>query len=660
MHRLLALLLLLSKVGAQTTLEETIVIAERLLAEADASFTQDDLARRAPLTIDQLLLTDPSFSLYRAQDATFANPTAAGVSLRRTGATATSRTLILRDGIPQNDPFGGWISWARYSPSLLDSVRILPAAQATAWGNQSAAGVIHLRSRQPDDSLHVMQGTYGSRGTYGFSSSNDFVSEDGSAALQASVFALGTDGHHPLDASQRGVIDRPLSLEATGADLRSVWKPSGNFTLDSSISFFEEERGNGTVLNRNATEALDLSLRATWELATMTNQATVYFQRRDFEAAFSSAADERNIEAIALDQFDVPATGVGGSYSSRLSLSDERNLTLGMDARHLDGETNERVAFDGRIRTAGGEQTFLGLFTQLETPLPHELKLSASARIDYYRNSSGSLREVRTDGTLRTSEDYPARDSWEPSFGLTLSRQVSDTLHFSAAVSTAFRAPTLNELYRPFRVRDDQTNANPALDPERFYSGELTAILTPTESLEWRNTLFAHLINDAIANVPLGANLAQRQNVEEARVWGIESRLNYQPCEEISATLAYQFTETEFSESRTQPLLENAPFPLSPQHRLTAAISLQATSRLTLEASTAFSSASYDDALATRRLESYWTSGISAGYEVSENLTLIGRIDNLFDVRIPTALDSSFLSSYGAPRTALLTARYRW
>lgn len=666
--RLLGWLASIASLGAQTPgfeHEETVVIAERLGSlEDEADFPRTDLLQRSPLSLDQVLLEDPSFSLFRRQDATFANPTAAGVSLRRTGATATARTLVLRDGIPQNDPFGGWISWLRYRPGQAESVRLVPSARATAWGNQSSAGTIQIVSTDPWQPLHESTASFGSRETWSVDSTHRLVNNKKSISFEVSAFALQSDGHRPLASAQRGEIDRSLSLEASGFELGTTWRPRDDFQLQSRLSVFEEERGNGTALTRNATEALDFSLRATWEGPRLSHQATGYYQRRDFASVFTSQAADRASERVALDQFDVPGTGIGGSFTSRLSLEDDLTLSWGVDARHLDGETNERVTFDNRVRTAGGEQTFLGIFSQVEATLPGDFDLNASVRLDYYQSRSGSLREVLPDGSLRRDETFPDREHWEPSFGLNLAKQANDSLHLSIGLSSSFRAPTLNELYRGFRVRNDITNANADLDPERFYSAEAAVTWTLDETLEWQNTLFGHHITDAIANVPLilGADrvTAQRLNVETARVFGLESRLQFAPCETLEANLAYQWTESEFADSDRQPLLEGLPFPHSPRHRLTASLDWQALPSLRLGAFTTFSSSVYDDALASRRLSSYWSTSISAEYRVNESLTLLGRVDNLFDEDLETGLSSNGLLSLGAPRTFSLTARYRW
>lgn len=59
---------------------------------------------------DHALRLDPAFSLFRRTDSLGANPTAQGVSLRGIGPSGASRTLVLLDGVPLNDPFGGWVT----------------------------------------------------------------------------------------------------------------------------------------------------------------------------------------------------------------------------------------------------------------------------------------------------------------------------------------------------------------------------------------------------------------------------------------------------------------------------------------------------------------------------------------------------------------------
>src|SRR5215469_5635996 len=74
------------------------------------------------LVVDDVLRQVPGFSTYRRSSSLFANPTSQGVSLRGVGASATSRSTVLLDGVPLNDPFGGWVYWARVPRAAIESM----------------------------------------------------------------------------------------------------------------------------------------------------------------------------------------------------------------------------------------------------------------------------------------------------------------------------------------------------------------------------------------------------------------------------------------------------------------------------------------------------------------------------------------------------------
>ena len=664
------------------TLPELIVIAERLPMETPGTrvWEEDEILSGKALTLDALLAKDPAFSLYRRQSALFGNPTSSGVSLRRTGATATSRTLILRDGIPQNDPFGGWISWARYDPEMLASARLVPAAGAAVWGNQSPAGTVQLTTRIPERSGGHLRTTLGSHDTLAVSLGGDFFSEDGSHMLLSNVSSLQSDGFYGLSESQRGAVDRRLDLDVRGIDLRSVWQGSQGVTLESMFSFFDEERGNGTSLSRNSSRAFDASLRASWETHDLTWQATGYYQRRDFSSLFSSVNADRSFESPALDQFDVPGSGLGGGLTTTWDANDQIKITLGGDVRDLRGETNENAGFVNgaflRGRQAGGRQTFTGMFARAEFEGDSGFRVEASTRLDYWSLTDGERIERRpATGDLLREDFYPDRDGLEPSFGITVLQDVGEGLTLSGAIGSSFRAPTLNELYRPFRVRSDITEANPSLEPERFFSLDVGALWEPNDEFRVSGNFFVHWIDDAIANVPVtdpgqvaalgvfvppGGSLQQRDNVDQARVLGFESKANWDPNDLVSLSLRYQWSETRFTDSSAQPLLEDGSFPQSPEHQANLSLKVRPRDDLELFAAVSYTSDAFDDALSVRQLDSYWNTQLGLEIEVNEHLTLNAMVDNVFDQEIQTGLASNGLLSIGSPRTLWLSARIEW
>ncbi|GAA5481463.1 TonB-dependent receptor [Haloferula sargassicola] len=674
MKRGLPAAILILPLAAETAdLPPTLVLADRRDVSPAAEWSAETIAEFAPRTLDELLATDPSFSTYRGQSGLLSHPTSAGVSLRNTGATAASRTLVLRDGIPQNDPFGGWVEWARFDPWSLESAALVPAARSAAWGNLSPAGSIQLTRRDLDANRALLRLTAGSHGTYGGSLSADLVNDDATLGIGFHAFGLHSDGFQVLPEWQRGPIDQRLALDLSGADLRAVWRPDGWLTVEPAFSYYEERRNNGTPLAFNRTEAVDASLRITSDDAGLSWQLLGYYQRRRFGSTFTSVDATRSAETIALNQFDVPGEGVGGAFTIRKEVGDTFDFTLGTDLRLLRGETNEDVG-TFRRRLAGGSQSLAGLFgTASWEPAP-TTRLDGSLRLDHW--SLGDAKRIErslSSGALLLS-DYPTnRDAWEPSAALSIAHDLTDSLRADLSLSTSFRLPTLNELHRPYRVRNDLTEANPALDPERFYSIEGGIEWTPVSCLTLGATAFHHWIHDAIANVPVtdpaaiaaifgtlppGGTGAQRQNVDEARVYGLQTSAAWSPDDCWTLRLDALWSETEFSSSKRQPLLEGRPFPLAPELRAIGQLEFRPSERWSFFTGLEYGASRFDDELGQRELPSYTTVRLGASWRASDRLTLHGRIENLFDEDIPTALAGNGLRSYGQPRAFWLTAEW--
>ncbi len=657
-------------------LPEIVVLAERQSSgsgpRATAEWSRAELKEQAPRTLDELLARDPSFSLYRRQTALFGNPTSAGVSLRNTGATASSRSLLVLDGIPQNDPFGGWIYWARYDAAALESVRIIPSAQAAIWGNQTSAGVIQMTSNTAFQDRHSVKFGGGSQGTYGASTSNQLSNSQQTKAVSVSAFSLHSDGFFALDSSQRGSIDRKLDVDLAGANAKFSFLAAPGLVIEPMLSYYKEERGNGTPLAQNATEALDFSLRVTGEDGNSSWQALAYHQRREFESVFSTVSAARTEEILALDQYDVPGRGTGGAFTWQHDFSENFTLTAGADARFLSGETRETVG-TFREREAGGEQAFLGVFTAASYEISPATDLNASLRLDAWQLSEGRRFETSlASGKVLRDERHQDRDGLEPSGAIELNHAFHETLLSHLSVSSGFRLPTLNELHRPFRVRNDIVEANAELDPERFIGIEGGFTWSQSPRWEVKGTLFHHWISDAIANVPItdpseqaaifgtipaDGSGSQRRNVEQAQVSGIQSEIEWKPRETITCSLAGIWTKTEFTESPDQPLLDGKPFPQAPELRLIANASWQATAQLGIFGGGEYGASQFDDALASRSLPDYTSFRIGISWKTEAALYQL-RVENLFDEEIQTGLSNNGIRTYAAPRS--LWAGVEW
>jgi outer membrane receptor protein involved in Fe transport len=629
------------------------VLAERQLGEKRSSpiaeWSREEICQQAPRTIDELLAREPSFSLYRRQSSLLANPTSAGVSLRNTGASAASRTLVLLNGIPQNDPFGGWVYWARYDPATLDSVKIIPAAQSALWGNQSPAGVVQMNSLPSFGNERLLRAGGGGQGTLSGTAVYQVTNEAKSLSALFSTFSLDSEGFYAVDSAQRGTIDRKLDTSLAGADFKIAWQAAPGLTVEPSISWYSEDRGNGTPLTGNSSEAIDLALRISSVSGEISWQALAWQQRREFESIFSSVNPSRTSETLALDQYDVPATGSGGAFTMLWSEDEKLTFTSGLDARFVTGATHEIVG-TFRNREAGGEQSIFGIFSAASFQATQETRLDGSVRLDSWSfTNSRRIEKSLSSGVILRNQQNPDRQGLEPSAALEISHQFLHDLVATLSVGTAFRLPTLNELHRPFRVRNDIVEANPELSPERIYSIASGIQWEPTRSLKTRLDLYHHWIFDAIANVPL-TNLAQRQNVEQAQVTGLEAQVQWQPVASVNFDLSGIWSRSEFTASPTQPLLVGKPFSQAPDLRWLAQCEWQATGNLSFFAGCEYGATQFDDALATRELRQFTTARLGTSWRTASMLYQV-RVENLFDEYVQTGLSSDGIRTIGAPRS---------
>src|SRR3954449_1158894 len=134
--------------------QAAIVITGTALPEAKAErvytverITRRDIEQSPSHELDQLLKDVPGVQLFRRSDARSGHPTSQGITLRALGGNASSRALLVLDGVPQADPFGGWVNWPAYDAASLADIRVVRGGGSVANGPGALAGTIEMTSR---------------------------------------------------------------------------------------------------------------------------------------------------------------------------------------------------------------------------------------------------------------------------------------------------------------------------------------------------------------------------------------------------------------------------------------------------------------------------------------------------------------------------------
>lgn len=627
--------------------------------------TKLDVAEQKRLRLDTLLASTPGVGLFRRANSLTAHPTTQGLNMRGVGANAAGRVLVTLDGVPLNDPFGGWVYWAGLGQNTIGKMTILRGGSGGAFGAQSLVGAVELESRSMRDDGPSVSAFYGSDSSYEVSGHTELGWRGGFARLTAGHFE--TNGDYLLAAANRGAVDVRAASDVSHINLLSE-QDLGGMVARASVRYFSENRVNGLALAVNATEALDISLalegRGTdldWELIT-------YFRDRQFANVFSSARDYRTTERAVLDQFDVPAWGAG--VLARVQFS---GFELGMDGRRMSGETNERFRNLGagftRQRRAGGDQWTLGFYGEYS----HEADwgdVSATLRYDRWRTYNGVRDEFNIENGFPgfaspdRSDIVPDRKGgvWTGRVGF--ERDLTGAIDLRAAAYKTWRLPTLNEYYRPFRVVNDITEANPNLTPETLYGVEIGFDYEPLNTVKLSATYYRNWLRDGVGNVtigfgpgffplggfvPEGGVLRQRANVDESITDGIElyARLELQPGWTLSASYLYACARVTAFEAGPE-LVGKRPVQ-TPKHSFTLSAAYEA-DKWSLNTEGRFAASQYDDDLNMRQLGAIFTVNAGVKYRLSSAISLRVQAENLFDAKVVSAVTAGGLETLAQRR----------
>lgn len=603
---------------------------------------------------DHALRLDPAFSLFRRTDSLGANPTAQGVSLRGIGPSGASRTLVLLDGVPLNDPFGGWVTWMQLPTWALAGAEIRHGGGSAAWGNAALGGTIALVSKPVSADQQALRFDAGSFDTRSATLATGAKHNRTSARVDARVFS--TDGYHPLATPDRGAVDRALGSEHRLMQVRLGHDFDG-MSAQLLLRHFDEDRGNGTALQNNATRIDTAVLTLRGRAATDAWQLTLYRQDLTYRSFFSAVASDRSAETPANNQYDVPSDAGGAGLTYAGERADIR-FTTGLDYRQVSGETREDFLYSGgaftRRRFAGGDQAVGGAFVSLAHDPSPTLTTLVQLRVDRWAERNGHRRESNLiTGTPTRDERSPARDGTEPHGTVSLTWQPGRAWTVRGSAYTAFRLPTLNELHRPFRVGNVATEANPALTPE-ILRGIEAGFGYRAGRADLALTGFLNHLDDAVANVTLNATptlvTRQRLNLDRLRVRGVEGRITYDATEELRLEAGFLHVDSRVAAAAAQPALVGLRVAQVPKTTLTARAEWQARPSLRISAQGRWTSAQFEDDENTLPLAAAGTLDFSAEQKLTDALAVTLMIGNVFDRAVPVSRSAGGLTSFASPR----------
>jgi len=597
--------------------------------------------------IEDVLGAVAGFQQFRRSDSRSANPSAQGATLRALGGNATSRALVLLDGVPLADPMFGYIPFGSIDPTRLGAIRVTRGGGSGAFGAGAIAGTIELESAGPAQlGIAETHGLINDRGETTLA--GILAPRLGQGFAVAGVRWDRGQGFWTTPVGQRVPASVRAANESWSASLRGVAPLSAEVELQATLRAFDDRRtlrfAGADTTSSGQDASLRLVTRGPWQV-----DALGYVQLRDF----SNVVVSSNTFRRALDQRRTPSTGIGGKVEVRPPLGEANVLRIGADWRLATGELQEEAynAGSGALtarRRAGGSNSDVGLFAEYDWALG-ELVLTAGVRADRWTIRDGFFQERNAAGTLTTDAAFSDRSGWSVTWRAGGVWQAAPGLKLRAAGYSGLRQPTLNELYRPFVVFPVTTRANAELRNERVIGYEGGIDWTPASGIALSLTAFDNRVEDAIANVTIATNLRQRRNVDELKSRGIEASAAAR-VGQVTLDAALAWTDAKISASGVALALDGMRPAQTPRLAATATLGWRPATGWQLAATLRHVGAQFEDNLQTDVLPAATTLDLFAEAPLNDRVSLILRAENVTDTEVVTRNQGGSID-LGPPRT---------
>jgi outer membrane receptor protein involved in Fe transport len=634
--------------------------AATLLADvplSDVELTRQDLQDTPALTLDDAMRQVPGFSLFRRSGSRVANPTTQGVSLRGLGANGSSRALVLQDGIPLNDPFGGWVYWDRVPTESVSTVEIAQEGASSLYGSDALGGVVQFISRPAQPAGVSIETSYGNQNTPALS-----LWAGGQKGKWESTFAgevFNTAGYVLIPEADRGLADTRAGSEHGTADLMIGRKIGEYSEIFARGSYLDETRQNGTPLQTNDTKLGQGVLGANLQLGSFgALTLRFYADIQTYHQGFSSVTSvitNRDTETQT-DLQTVPAQGVGGSALWSRQIGKRQTVVAGFDDHEEIGASHDIQFTSGAPsanQSSGGRVRTVGFFGEDLIQVAPRWLLSISGRLDHWGNFDASTIRVPIATGIASDVQFVDRSQNAFSPRATLRHQINSNVSWDASIYRAFRAPTLNELYRSFRQGNTLTNSNAHLTAEHLTGGDAGIAVTGfNRRLEAHGTFFYNQIVDPVANVTCTAPalpvldcpapipntiLRVRENLGRTSAPGLELGTTGHITHDFELSVGYQYVDSKVSSFPASPALVGLWIAQVPHNTLTLEGRYSNLRIITLAVTGRMVGKQFDDDLNSFFLGRFFVLDAEAARSVGPGLEIFGAVENLFDVKYATA-----------------------
>ena len=663
--------------GPTIQLPDLVVTASRgpqPLADAPGSvsvITQQQIQDSGAREVDDVLRSVPGIDVLGYSGET-QHPTSNSLGMRGLGggAQGISRALVMVDGVPINDPFFGYIQWARVPIDDIDRIEVVRGGGSPLWGNYAEGGIINIITKQPGADHLTLTSGGGNWGTYDTSLSGSYRLNDENA-LQGFLGFNGTHGYQAVPYFERAPFNVPTSSDAVNVHVRDTFTPTNDTTAHLSVDYHNFRQQLQTVIDSNAQEYVNVAgdIQKRFDGGSSLTTALFYnhsnFRTNNstyFPDEFDLAATTQSLNEI----HNVTAQNAGGSLIWSQPVNGWlKSYKLGVDFQYIDGHdhADHFIAPDFSptfFQTqGGGDQLFVGTFVQATFAPIEPLEVSVSGRLQVLNNTGGF------DGSLGGFGPVPNQTytSFDPRIDVRYRLPGGFTLRGAAYES--FRAPNLGDQFYTYAAGGFVQLPNPLLKPETLVGGEIgfdyTGQRLRTQFTLYRTTVRDYIVAEATTNPvysPQGWFVVQNQNIAKVLAQGVEAQVDYDFGQGFIGRLDYRLADSAPLKNPADPGSVGKQIIDVPLHTISAGLSYLAPKGWrvavlgTYMTPTAWASPdhTYPGYPGKTSADAHFVLNASGSYPITPSIEAFVQVQNLLDRwYVVTSYSAPSAQSFGTP-----------
>ena len=544
---------------------------ERKVSDVPASIniiTQKDIENSVALSANEILKNVAGINI-RNSMGLMSVSTTNKIYMRGFGGS-DARSLLLVDGVPMNDPYTGAAEWNQIPMSSIKRIEVVKGSGSSLYGSNAMGGVINIITKKPKEQKTDFTLSYGSMNT-----------KIGSISTTGKIDKFGYFLSGQM-AKSDGYIADIVSNRKDNTIKRGVERENANLKFSYDIDNSSDITASYIYYHNQAVGVLDVPGGYNpYEQTMHTLQATYakYFDNSsDMKITIYSKPADDSYDSLVYNatyqtEIKYKDKGKTDNYGGTLQYTypiGDHVLTAGIDYKNSYADKKDTYTSGGIILTKGS-QDYYGIFAQDEWFVNKQFILNIGARMDYYKNHSGEMHdEVNSVDTIYENKSFNA---FSPKIGVVY--HATNTTSLRASVGKAFRAPTVNDLYRDWISYSKVYAGNANLDPETVSSYEI-GVDQKIGDGNIHITAYRSDAEDFIYSIdpldPSSTNYKEKTNVGEVEIQGMEVEVDYTFTDTLKLLANYTYNESKIKKFEANTALEGNYLTYVPKNKASVSI----------------------------------------------------------------------------------------